>query len=862
MESQTITISKQDIPDLINICDSKVKKISEIFDNLLTIEQDEENTEKLIIPAIDILKDCENDFKRFKLNIYDNFLLKLNELFLKVKEINAVADSDTVDCMLKGFEHLQKLYNEIGKFLKTIDDDNDEINCQIEDNAELQDTFEWIDIELGKLIKNNIETDVNENIPVENNENLDFSKHDFELPQHMVEDFVGEGYDYIKSIEDSLLQAETDPYAQSESLDTILRSFHSIKGNAGLLISVIKNEIIRERHIVNKIRVIAHSSETLVQLRRDNNTNLTGDEIDLLLKILDSIKSMFETFYDGEFEGKDITELVNACNLASGVDISDRQDKTEEKTVNQKVISQEIDPKNAALLNTFVQIKESMSAGLVEIDNQEIRHKSLKKIKRAIKTLISSSKAANLDEIINISNDGLIKINNLITDYNDTLKQESLPFFQSIIDSIDIIINEKSKLKKSSHKKTRYKKVDAGKDQITKKTNYETATVKVPQLKLDHLMNLIGELIVGKNSLLYLARSIIIDESRPDIGSKVKDAGSMIGRISEELQSSIMDIRMTPLSHIFTKFPRLVRDLSREMDKKVNLKIIGAETELDKTVIENIGTPIVHLIRNAVDHGIETTEERELTKKSKTAEIILKAYNEGNYVIIEINDDGRGIDIGKIGAIAVKRGILDMDTLEKLNDEEIKNLIFQPGFSSAKEITNISGRGVGMDVVKREVEAINGTINVTSELGKGTNVSMRLPLTLAVSKGLKVSIQGEYYYMPLEYISETVKINKSLFHEHHGEKLVLIRNEILVVKDLGKIIGLYDSMDSENNDICSLVILDFITHKVAVLVDHFFREEEYVIKKISGDLANISEFVGATITSDGKVILVINPLIF
>jgi len=426
--------------------------------------------------------------------------------------------------------------------------------------------------------------------------------------------------------------------------------------------------------------------------------------------------------------------------------------------------------------------------------------------------------------------------------------------------SIGNIVTEKSSKLSAQKKESPARRLIDGMMQDKPSGDVQTAMIKVPQERLDLLMNLIGELVVRKNGLLYLARTIAIEDNRPDIGAKVKDAGSAIGRIGDELQASIMAVRMTPVNHVFNRFPRLVRDLARETGKNVKLVLKGQDTELDKKIIEAIGSPLVHLIRNSVDHGIELPEERKKAGKPAQAQLTLDAFNEGNNVIIEVQDDGQGIDTGKIGALAVRRGLVDVETLDRMSDEQIRHLIFTPGFSSAKTVTDISGRGVGMDVVRREIEAISGTIHLKSIPGKMTSVSLRLPLTLAVSRGLDVSVSGEHYYVPLEYVSETVKIHDNRFHTHRGQQMVLVRNQILPVKVLSDILLLHSDNQPDDDGLRSMLILDVMGHKSALIVDRFYREEEYVIKPIDGPLGKYSEFMGATITSDGKVILVLNPL--
>ena len=400
--------------------------------------------------------------------------------------------------------------------------------------------------------------------------------------------------------------------------------------------------------------------------------------------------------------------------------------------------------------------------------------------------------------------------------------------------------------------------------------------IKVPQKRLDILMNLVGELIVSKNHFPDLAREITVEHNLAILGKKVKNAGDQIGRITDELQDIVMKMRMLPVETVFSKFKRLVRDLAKKLNKKIILKLTGEETELDKTIIETLGDPLVHLIRNCADHAIEDPEERKKLGKPAEGLIHLKAYNQGQNVVIEIIDDGRGIDPDYIRVKAVEKNFLSFEELEKLNDEEVQNLIFRPGFSGAEKISEVSGRGVGMDVVKNNVENIGGTVTLKSKKGTGTTFIITLPLTLAISKGLEVKAENSHYYLPLDYIVETVKIPFDLVRKHRNIKMAVIRNSLMPIFSLSTLlcssahmnqaIKKSDVMTEDDrrnpNHELNIVILNLNGKKIALEVDRFYTENEYVIKPLSGALSKISGYSGATITTTGKVILILDPLKF
>ncbi|WP_456434306.1 chemotaxis protein CheA, partial [Thermosulfuriphilus sp.] len=384
--------------------------------------------------------------------------------------------------------------------------------------------------------------------------------------------------------------------------------------------------------------------------------------------------------------------------------------------------------------------------------------------------------------------------------------------------------------------------------------------IKVPQERLDKLMNLIGELVVMKNNFASLAREVSVDYDIPALAQKIKEFGEGVSRIVDELQATIMSVRMVPVGQIFSRFPRMVRDLSRKLSKKIRLEISGEETELDKTIIEALGDPMVHLIRNAADHGLETPEERKKVGKPEEGTIWLKAYNKGQSVIIEIEDDGRGIDPNRIRAKALEKGLISPEDIERLNDKQIINLIFQPGFSTADKVSEVSGRGVGMDVVRTAIEKIGGSVELESHLGQGTKVILKLPLTLAISKGLEVESAGERYYIPIDYVVETVKAPREAIHWHRGQALVLIRGYLLPLFDLGELLGAPKAVfPEEDNGEIPLVVLNLGAKRLALKVDRFYNESEFVLKPLAGLLEGLPGFSGATVTGEGRILLVLDP---
>ncbi|MDR2312987.1 MAG: chemotaxis protein CheA [Spirochaetaceae bacterium] len=335
--------------------------------------------------------------------------------------------------------------------------------------------------------------------------------------------------------------------------------------------------------------------------------------------------------------------------------------------------------------------------------------------------------------------------------------------------------------------------------------------------------------------------------------SKFRSTSQNLGRITGELQEGVMRIRMVPISQIFSRFPRLVRDLSKSLNKKINLVIEGEETELDKSVIEDLLDPIMHSVRNSVDHGIESAEERKAAGKSEEGRVLLKASNEGNMIIIEIGDDGRGIDVEAVKAKAIDRGIINPNKV--LSDVEAYNLIFEPGFSTAKQVTSISGRGVGLDVVRRSIEKLNGTVTVTSEKGKGSKFIIKLPLTLAIIQGLLVRVGEEIYSIPITSVIESLRIKPGEINFIDNYEVVNVRNDVISLLRLNRLFGI---KTEEQTDFHFIVIVGTSEKKMGFMVDSLIGEEDVVIKPLRDQFTNSPGIAGASILGDGSVSLIID----
>ena len=388
-----------------------------------------------------------------------------------------------------------------------------------------------------------------------------------------------------------------------------------------------------------------------------------------------------------------------------------------------------------------------------------------------------------------------------------------------------------------------------------------SSTIRVDHEKLDHLMNLIGELIINRNRYSLIARQL--EESSEEtnineIAQSLSETTYAMARISDDLQDTIMKVRMVPVSSVFSRFPRLVRDLSRKSGKDVDLVVEGDETELDKSVVEVIGDPLVHLIRNSVDHGVEHEADRIAKGKPVKGKVVLRAYHKGNSVAIEIEDDGKGIDPEKMREVAVRKGIIGAEEARQLDDREAMELIFAPGFSSAETVTDISGRGVGMDVVRTNIKNLKGSVSIASEIDKGSRFTLLLPLTLAIIDALMVNVSGEMYAIPLDAVSETTKIESARLTDMKGRKAVTLRGEVLGIVELAEMLALPKSYE-ELPEVLSVVVIHDNERRLGLVVDRLLERQEIVIKPLGAYLGDLKGISGATIMGDGSVILILDP---
>jgi two-component system, chemotaxis family, sensor kinase CheA len=380
--------------------------------------------------------------------------------------------------------------------------------------------------------------------------------------------------------------------------------------------------------------------------------------------------------------------------------------------------------------------------------------------------------------------------------------------------------------------------------------------LKVDQAKVDGLMNLIAELVVSKNSLPFLAKRAEDVYGSRAMGREIKDQYAIIDRLTQEMQRAIMDVRMLPVSEVFERFPRLVRDLSRKLNKHIELRIAGEDTAADKTIIEALGDPLLHLVRNAIDHGIESPAQRTASGKPEAAIIQLKARQEGDQVIIEVSDDGKGIDPVAIRLKAFEKGMITEEKVDALSDQEAINLIFLPGFSTIEEISDLSGRGVGTDVVRTAVEKLNGRVTLSSRKGEGTTVRLSLPLSMAVARVMMVEVGDALFGVPMDGVAETVRVPRHRIRRIKHSEAFVLRDAIVPLMHLHELLGLPDRLAEVEEEAVLVARVGGAT--VGLVVDRFREGIDVVLKPLEGLLAGMRGYSGSALMGDGRVLLVLN----
>ncbi len=639
--------------------------------------------------------------------------------------------------------------------------------------------------------------------------------------QEIMEDFLIEAFEMNEQLDQDLVELEHNP-EDLDLLNRIFRVAHTIKGSSSFL-------------NLNILTHLTHNMEDVLNRARKGEIKITPDIMDVVLRSIDLMKTLLVTIRDTGSDtnnGKEneIEEAVKQLQAITSQNLEGAKETSGTKEAQKEKAKEEIKEK----AKEEVKANKTPTAENLTSDNPladepdlDYANMSTEEVEAEIERLLNKRQEADKER-------------------RAQKKQEAKPK-QEVAPTKETPKAPKTETKAKAKADIEENKAPSiGVEQ----------TVRVDVRRLDHLMNLIGELVLGKNRLIRIYSDV---EERYD-GEKfleeLNQVVSSISAVTTDLQLAVMKTRMQPVGKVFNKFPRMVRDLSRELGKSIELIIEGEETELDKSIVEEIGDPLIHIIRNSCDHGIEPLEERRRLNKPETGKVQLSAYNEGNHIVIKISDDGKGLDPVMLKEKAIEKGVISERDAEGMSDREAFNLIFKPGFSTAKVVSNVSGRGVGMDVVKTNIEKLNGIIEIDSEVGVGTTQKLKIPLTLAIIQALLVGVQEEYYAIPLSSVLETVRISQDEIYTVDGKSVLRLRDEVLSLVRLSDIFKV-DAILESNSDVY-VVIIGLADQKIGVIVDYLIGQEEVVIKSLGYYLKNTRGIAGATVRGDGKITLIVD----
>lgn len=675
-----------------------------------------------------------------------------------------------------------------------------------------------------------------------------------------LEIFIEESKDNLQMLNENLLKLENNP-SDTEIINGIFRVAHTLKGMAGTM-------------GFTRMQKLTHTMENVLSEIRAGSLNIDANIVDILFQSLDSLEQYVEVIINTGTEGTEenaelIGELGKVIENKEGGTVTPAPQKApvikEESNIKAadllKLSEEQEDIKNIAIrdgLNVF-EIKVTLSVNCVlksarafvafteferlgEIihcnpSTQEIEDEQFETEFQVV--LVTKENAELVQKtILNVS-----EIESVIVNAYEAAPIEVAEVKEEAKEEAKTEVKEETVAPKVEHKEEQ-KAAQNAKSQVSNKT------VRVNIDRLDTLMNLVSELIIVKTQLEGL-NVTTVDGAE----NNYNDSVEYLERVTTNLHDAVMKVRMVPIETVFNRFPRMIRDVSRKLGKDIDLVMSGEETELDRTVIDEIGDPLIHLLRNAADHGLETTEERIKLGKPQKGTIKLQAYQDGNSVVIEVGDDGKGIDVEKIRNSAIKKGTVTKEEAEAMNDNEVIDLLFRPSFSTAEKISDLSGRGVGLDVVKSKINELGGHVEVKTALGKGTTFIVRLPLTLAIIQALMINIKDEKYAIPLSNINNIEDIHKDDIQFVQNQEVIMVRNEIIPIVRLRSVIGLEEDTDSE---MLMCVIVQKGEKQVGFIVDSLIGQQEIVIKSLGKYLNGIDIIAGATILGNGEVALILD----
>ncbi|WP_103612387.1 hybrid sensor histidine kinase/response regulator [Campylobacter concisus] len=625
--------------------------------------------------------------------------------------------------------------------------------------------------------------------------------------KEIMEDFLIEAFELIEQIDHDLVELESNP-EDLELLNRIFRVAHTVKGSSSFLNFDVLTEL-------------THHMEDVLNKARKGELKITPDIMDVVLESVDMMKGLLESIRDNGSDSAAGIDIKNICVRLTQISEGEAPSAAAEAPAAPS-------PELVKEPEPVVPAEEAAP----EVSDAELSKLSDSEVEAEIERLLKVRKA------------------------EDQARRASKGIAPK---SPEEIAPAASAAPAPAPKPAPSRERDADKKVPAASSSSAVAqeqTIRVEVKRLDHLMNLIGELVLGKNRLLKIYDDVEERYEGEKFLEELNQVVSSLSLVTTDIQLAVMKTRMLPIAKVFNKFPRMIRDLSRDLGKQIDLEISGEETELDKSIVEEIGDPLVHIIRNSCDHGIEDPETRKAMGKPEKGLVQLKAYNEGNHIVVEIVDDGKGLDADMLKSKSIEKGIITEREADAMSEKEAFGLIFRPGFSTAAKVTNVSGRGVGMDVVKTNIEKLNGIIDIESEVGKGTVMKLKIPLTLAIIQSLLVGTQEEFYAIPLASVLETVRVPIDDIYTIDGKNVLRLRDEVLSLVRLSDVFGVEKVFDG--GDHTYVVIIGVAEAKLGIIVDTLVGQEEIVIKSMGDYLQNIPGIAGATIRGDGRVTLIID----
>lgn len=700
----------------------------------------------------------------------------------------------------------------------------------------------------------------------------------------ILQDFLVEAGEILEELNEQLVDLENSP-DDYELLNTVFRGFHTIKGGAGFL-------------GIDALVTVCHRAEDVFNVLRQGQRTVDAVLMDAVLQVLDEVNAMFTMVQDGEEpppadqtlidtleklakpeaedeeeqeEVEPEAETVEPEPVATEPTASGSDDITEDEfdalldqlhgegkfgAVPQQVDTKAQEAKPAISKNDSEDISEEEFDALLDELHGKGKHSGVpqQKAEKAPPSKLPAS-GSDSEDISEDEFDALLdelhgKGKHIGAPNKDSEKAKEVENLKPAKKKAE---KAKPKEKAKSKEKTKPKKAAPAKGAAAKKAPTAETTVRVDTSRLDDIMNMVGELVLVRNRLATL-RSKLDDE-------EVATAVANLDVVTSDLQNSVMKTRMLPVKKVFGRFPRVVRDLARNLKKEIDLEMEGEDTDLDKNLVEALSDPMVHLVRNAVDHGIELPDEREAAGKPRAGTVKLSAAQEGDHILLTIKDDGKGMDPEVLRVIAVEKGMMDEEAAARLSDKDLYNLIFHPGFSTKKEISDVSGRGVGMDVVKTRISQMNGSVEIDSELGTGSMIVIKLPLTLAILPTLMVKLASQPFALPLSTVVEIFNLDLDKTNMVDGQLTIMVRERALPLFYLRKWlikkrVGVENKEPDYNHG--HVVVVNVGGIQMGLVVDHLIGQEEVVIKPLGAMLQGLDGMAGATITGDGNIALILD----